>query len=139
MNFRNNIYLDVDGVILTKGVMPALHLDKFLRHILSKYSVFWLTPRCHGDTKNVVRYVSQFFPPETLGLLKKIKPTSFDLDKTEAIDFSKKFFWLDCELFVSEANTLSARGKYNSWIEMNLMQNPDQLLNLVNGKLSYHK
>lgn len=67
-------------------------------------------------------------------LLKKIKPTSFLLDKTEAIDFSKRFFWLDNELFVSEANTLKRHGDYDCWIEVDLMKNPNQLLDLMTSK-----
>jgi len=43
---KKNLYIDIDGVILTKGVIPALHLEKFLNYILKKYSVFWLSSRC---------------------------------------------------------------------------------------------
>lgn len=132
---RQNIYIDVDGVILTRGVVPALHLDKFLRYILTNYSVFWLTSRCHGDSKGIIKYLSQFLLPETVAMLKAIKPTSFALDKTEAIDFSRRFFWLDDELFASEKNTLRKHDNYDSWIQVNLMENPDQLLHLIRSKL----
>jgi len=131
---RENIYLDIDGVILTRGVMPALHLDKFLRYILDKYSVFWLTSRCQGESKNVIKYLSQFLFPETVYLLKKIKSTDFRLDKTEAIDFTKRFFWLDDDLFTSEKNTLREHNQYDSWIEVNLIENPNQLLDLISSK-----
>ena len=86
---RENIYLDIDGVILTRGVLPAQHLDKFLKYILGNYSVFWLTSRYHGETKKIIGYLSQFLTPEIISLLGQIKPTSFDLDKTEAIDFAR--------------------------------------------------
>ncbi len=131
-----NIYIDVDGVILTRGVTPALHLDKFLKHILKNYSVFWLTSRCNGDSSAIVKYLSQFLLPETIALLEEFKPTSFALDKTEAIDFNKRFFWLDDELFDSEKNTLRKHDNYDCWIEVNLMKNPDQLLYLINHNLS---
>lgn len=130
-----NIYIDVDGVILTRGVAPALHLDKFLRYILSNYSVFWLTSRCRGDSRGIIKYLSQFLLPETVALLEKIKPTSFQLDKTEAIDFNKRFFLLDDELFASEVNTLRKHDNYDSWVQVNLMKNPDQLLHLINHRL----
>lgn len=64
-----------------------------------------------------------------------IKPTSFQLDKTEAIDFSRTFFWLDDELFDSEKNTLRQHQKYDSWIEINLKKNPNQLLDLTRKAL----
>ena len=137
-NAVKNIYIDIDGVILTRGGIPAQHLDKFLKYILKKYSVFWLTSRCHGDGEYVVEYLSQFLLPDTIALIKTIKPTIFELDKTEAIDFGKSFFWLDDELFASEKNILDKHDKYNSWIKMNLVENPDQLLHLMNHKLAYN-
>lgn len=129
-----NIYIDIDGVILTKGGVPALHLNKFLEHVLKKYSVYWLTTRCRGDSNYTVNYLSQFLSEETISLIKKIRPTSFQLDKTEAIDFDKRFFWLDDELFASEKNMLKKNDNYDSWIEIDLIKNPDQLLNLLNSK-----
>ena len=132
---KKNIYLDIDGVILTRGGTPAFHLEKVLKHMLDNYSVYWLTSRCHGDSTYTVDYLSKFVPAEIVPLLKKIKPTNFSLDKTEAIDFNSEFYWLDDELFDSEKNTLRNRGKYNSWIEINLISNPDQLRDLVHSKL----
>ncbi len=63
-------------------------------------------------------------------------PTSFIIDKTEAIDFNKRFFWLDDEIFASEENALKQRDKYDSWIEVNLIKNPNQLNYLIYHKLS---
>ena len=133
---RKNIYIDIDGVILTKGVLPAPHLDKFLRFILNNYSVFWLTSRYQGKPKEIIKYLSKFLAPETLLLVCQIKTTSFRLDKTEAIDFSKAFFWLDNELFDSEKNTLKEHNNFDSWIEVNLIQTPNQLESLMTNKLS---
>ena len=133
---NKNVYIDIDGVILTKGVVPALHLDKFLKYVLGKYSVFWLTSRCHGDSKYTLSYLSKFFPEETVNLVKQIKPTNFLVDKTEAIDFDKRFFWLDNEIFESEKTTLIKNGKYDSWIEVNLIKDPNQLLHLIRNRLN---
>ena len=133
---KKNVYIDIDGVILTKGVVPALHLDKFLKYVLDKYSVFWLTSRCHGDCKYTLSYLSKFFPEETVNLFRQIKPTNFQVDKTEAIDFNKRFFWLDNEIFESEKTTLIKNGKYDSWIEVNLIKDPNQLLHLMRNKLN---
>lgn len=132
---KKNVYIDIDGVILTKGVVPAQHLDKFLKYVLSKYSVFWLTSRCHGDSKYTLSYLSKFFPEETINLFKQIRPTNFLVDKTEAIDFNKRFFWLDNEIFESEKTTLIKNGKFDSWIEVNLIKEPNQLLHLIRNRL----
>ena len=130
-----NIYLDIDGVILTLGGKPAQHLARFLTYILRNYRVFWLTSRCSGDSKYTVNYLAQFMPEDVKPLLAKINPTNFQLDKTEAIDFGREFFWLDDDLFDSEKKTLINHNKFNSWIEVNLIKNPDQLLHLINNKL----
>ena len=130
-----NIYLGIDGVILTRGVIPALHLDKFLKHIIAHFNVSWLSSRCRGSSEMTEKYLSQFLETDTISLIKTIKPTSYSLDKTEAIDFYKNFFWLDRELFDSEKNTLKEHNDYDSWIEINLIKNPDQLLHLISHKL----
>lgn len=131
-----NIYLGIDGVILTRGVTPALHLDKFLKHITSHFNVSWLSSRCRGSSDVTKKYLSQFLNTDTITLTQSIKPTSYSLDKTEAIDFNKNFYWLDSELFASEKNTLRAHDDYDCWIELNLIENPDQLLQIIHSKLS---
>lgn len=132
---KQNIYLDIDGVILTRGVLPAMHLNKFLSYILNNYSVFWLTSKYNGNTKQIINYLTKFLEPETIFLLAQVKPTQFDLDKTEAIDFSKNFYLLDDDLFDSEVNALKAHEALDSWIKLDLMSNPDQLLDLLKSKI----
>ena len=134
-----NIYLGIDGVILTRGVLPALHLDKFLKYITAHFNVAWLSSRCRGNSILTEKYLSQFLEPNTIDLTRPIKPTNFSLDKTEAIDFSREFFWLDGPLFDSEKNTLKDHNSLNSWIEFDLINNPDQLLQLIHSKLSLKK
>jgi len=75
-------------------------------------------------------------PEETVNLFRQIKPTNFQVDKTEAIDFNKRFFWLDNEIFESEKTTLIKNGKYDSWIEVNLIKDPNQLLHLIRNRLN---
>lgn len=133
-DFTENIYVDIDGVILTRGGQPALHLDAFLGRVLKKYKVFWLTTRCHGNNNYTVKYLSNFLSPKTIPLIKKIRPTSFQIDKTEAIDFDKNFYWLDNELFNSEKSILRKKNKYDSWIEVDLLKNPNQLAHLLTDK-----
>lgn len=136
---KRNLYLGIDGVILTKGILPALYLDDFLKFLLKNFSVSWLSSRCRGSSENTVKYLSQFLSPATLALVKKIKPTNFSLDRTEAINFNKDFFWLDGGLFDSEINTLKEHKKFNSWIELDLIKSPNQLLFLINNKLVFRK
>lgn len=130
------MYIEIDGVILTRGVTPAAHLDIFLSYILKNYSVSWLSSWCRGNSQSTVRYLSQFLSAECVALVKKIKPTTFRLDKTEAINFNRNFFWLDDELFASEEQALRNHNRLDSWIKIDLIKNPDQLLHLVNNKIN---
>lgn len=132
---KQNLYLGIDGVIITKGVQPALYLDTFLKYALSNFSVSWLSTRCKGNSEETTKYLSQFLLPNTIDLARHIKPTHFHLDKTEAIDFKNDFFWLDSQLFDSEMRTLKENFRYSSWIELDLIKNPKQLLKLTNSKL----
>lgn len=135
MTHKRNLYLGIDGVILTRGIVPALHLNRFLKYVLNLYTVSWLSSRCHGDSKATIRYLSQFLPKDTLALLNQIQPTAYRLDKTEAINMREEFFWIEPELFDSEKNTLKEYGKLASWIKLDLIKSPNQLLNLTNSKL----
>ena len=53
-----NIYLDIDGVIITNNFQPAEHLGEFLKYILEKHKVYWLTTHCKGDSSGG-NYVSK--------------------------------------------------------------------------------
>lgn len=129
------MYLGIDGVILTKGVVPALHLNRFLEYVLNLYTVSWLSSRCRGNSKDTARYLSKFLSKDTILLTNKILPTTFRLDKTEAIDFSKDFFWVEPELFDSEKNALKKHNRLTSWIKLDLIKSPNQLMNLTNSRL----
>ena len=137
-NPARNIYIDIEGVVLTRGGVPAAHLKLFLTYILKNYNVFWLTSRCSGDIKYTLEYLSKFIPPEIIPLLSKIRPTSFNIDKTEAINFDEEFYWLDDEIFTSERKMLDKHNRLDSWIEIDLMKNPNQLINLTHNKLYYN-
>lgn len=63
--------------------------------------------------------------------MKMIKPTSWDLAKTRAIDFSKPFLWFDDDLFHDEKQALIEHGVLDNWIEIDLSKNPDQLRNFI--------
>src|SRR3989344_5629859 len=112
-----DIYLGIDGVILTKGVTPALHLNIFLENIVRRFNVSWLSSRCRGSREIVEKYLSQFLEPSTIALTRAIKPTMFDLEK----------------------NILKKHNTFSSWIELDLIKSPNQLEDLTNSKLLFSK
>src|SRR3972149_467890 len=126
-----NIYLDIDGVILANDIQEAKHSKEFIKYLTDNHNVYWLTTHCKGDAEYTVNFVRRYFDPETIELLKKIKPTNWDTLKTEAIDFDKPFLWFDDQLFDSEKDELDCRNLLDSWIEIDLSKNVDQLKDLI--------
>jgi len=126
-----NIYLDVDGVILSKhGLLPSKHLKTFLKYVTDNHDVYWLTSHCKGDSEYTVNYLSRFFNQEIIELLKIIKPTNWQKNKTEAINFKEDFLWLDDYVFDSDLEVLKRNNKLDSWVKIDLEKNPYQLLDV---------
>jgi hypothetical protein len=71
------LYLDVDGVVLTKRGEPALHLVDFLRFVTKHFDCYWLTSHCQGDASRVIDDLTGIVPDEALPYLVTIKPTSW--------------------------------------------------------------
>ena len=122
-----NIYLDIDGVLLANDLHKANHSDDFIKHIVCKYPVYWLTTHCKCDSIHTVRFLERFFDENTIKLMKFIQPTNWDLLKTEAIDFYKPFLWFDDDLFKEEREILVQHNCLNSWVEINLAKYENQL------------
>lgn len=126
-----NIYLDIDGVLVGRGRVPALHLKDFLTSCVDNHAVYWLTTHCKGDAGTAVTYLEQIFDKETLEMTKKIKPTTWSYSKTEGIDFSKSFLWFDDYIFEYEKKQLRKNDCFGSWIHVDLVNNPNHLKDLL--------
>jgi hypothetical protein len=128
-----NIYLDIDGVLLANDLNPASHASEFLKVVLERYpdSTYWLTTHCQGDPDTPIQHIGHLFDDETVALMRKIKPTTWDLAKTRAIDFSQPFLWFDDDIFHEEKETLLKHEALDSWIEVDLRKDPNQLKNFV--------
>lgn len=129
-----NIYLDIDGVLLANDLNPANGAAEFLECILTKYpdSTYWLTTHCQGDATVSVRHIGHLFDEKTVELLKKIKPTTWDMSKTRAIDFTQPFLWFDDDLFVDERRELIEHDALDNWIEVDLRKDVNMLHRLLN-------
>lgn len=126
-----NIYLDIDGVLVGRGRVPAHHLKEFLTSCLANHSVYWLTTHCKGDTETAIAYLEQILDKEMLELAKKIKPTNWSHSKTEGIDFSQPFIWFDDYIFEFEKEQLRINHCFGSWIRVDLVNNPEHLKELL--------
>ena len=124
-----NIYLDVDGVLLDNG-KPASFVSSFLEHIFEKYpdTTYWLTTRCNGDANEVLRQIQSLFDGDTQQLLEMIKPTSWPIVKTQAIDFSQPFLWYDDHLGWADKQALESNNALSSLRRIDLEAQPSQLV-----------
>lgn len=125
------IHLDVDGVLLTKHGEPAEGVADFLRYMVENHTVYWATTHCKGDTAPVVAYLERKLTAELRGLIRQVRPTAWDVLKTDAIDFSQDFLWFDDTLFESEKAVLERHGCLEKQILVDLRKDPKQLLNWV--------
>jgi hypothetical protein len=128
-----NIYLDIDGVLLANDLTPANYSKEFLATVLERYpyTTYWLTTHCDGDASVPIQHIGHLFDDETVELMKKIKPTSWQTAKTRSIDFEKPFLWFDDDLFYEEKESLKKHGVLDNWIEVDLAKNPNQLAEFV--------
>lgn len=126
-----NIYLDIDGVILANELQPAKYAKEFLKFITDNYEVYWLTTHCKGDAEYTVNFLHRFFDLETIGYLKKIRPTNWKTNKTEAVDFSCPFLWLDDFILKDEEKILVKNNALHNWVEVDLEKNIEQLKDIV--------
>lgn len=130
-----NIYLDIDGVLLANELNPAKYSDEFIKFVLTKYpdSTYWLTTHCRQKENYTLQLLSRFFNGETLELIKKIKPTEWNILKTDAIDFSKPFLWFDDDLYEGERRELIKHNVLDNWIEVDLKKNENILGTFLAG------
>ncbi len=125
------LYLDIDGV-LVQGGQATVGIVEFLRYATENFDCYWLTTHCHGDAKPVFLYLVSRVPTEALSYIEQIKPTIWGGWKTEAIDFGAPFHWLDDNLFAPERQALLTHNVLDSFILIDLVSRPNQLLDVVN-------
>ena len=94
------IYLDIDGVLLTRDHKIPEYAEEFISYLISHHEVFWLTTHCRGGVNGAIKYLSQFYSGTILAGLKQVIHTDWMDVKTEAIDFNSEFIWLEDFPFV---------------------------------------
>ncbi len=123
----NKLYLDIDGVLLSKDGTAAEGLVEFLSFVTSTFECYWLTTHCDGDSDQVFLYLVGRVPAEALSSIERVKPTRFGTLKTEGIDFTGPFYWLDDTVFESEQAVLRVNGAEESFLHVDINQDPQAL------------
>ena len=128
-----NIYLDIDGVLLANEKSAANYADEFLQAVLAAYpdSTYWLTTHNWRGENRTKEVLAPHLKPETVPLLDKIKPTVWNEMKTDGINFSEKFIWIDDDLWEDELKVLEEHDVTDNFILIDLNKNPDQLKDIA--------
>ncbi len=126
-----NIYLDIDGVLLTRDKTPALHVTEFLKLATKKHACYWATTHCNGDANTATRYLADILSSEALSYCQKIKATEWSHKKVEIMDLSSDFLWFEDAPFEFEKEVLSQHGKLDSLVLVDLINNPNHLSELI--------
>ncbi|MDO8663434.1 MAG: hypothetical protein Q7K28_01160 [Candidatus Wildermuthbacteria bacterium] len=132
---ETNIYLDIDGVLIANERNQARYASEFLSYVLEHFpnTTYWLTTHCKGDAMTPIEHIGHLFDPKIVELMKKIKPTNWDVSKTDGIDFSKPFLWFDDDCYDFEREVLLKHGVLDNWIEIDLRKDEHQLQKFINS------
>lgn len=124
-----NIYLDIDGVLLANTTNAAHGADHFLQYILKRWpdTTHWLTTHQWQNEDTTRLVLAPVLSRETLSLLERIKPTSWNNLKTEGINFSRPFLWFDDDVMPDEYQILEHHNCIDSLRHINLSRDPYQL------------
>ena len=118
-----DIYLDIDGVLVGTQ-SPKEDVAELLHWIMinNPDNTYWLTTHCQRGSNRCSEYLKMnHFPDHIVEAVSYlIKPTDWDVLKTEAIDFTKEFVWLEddplqieIEVLKEKANKLMIMDKHN--------------------------
>ena len=124
------LYLDIDGVLLTKRLTkPADNVAQFIEYLTENFECFWLTTHCKGTERTALQYLKQFLEARVMEQLESVKPTMWTTMKTEALDLTSDFYWLDDNPFQMEIEFLRLHEKLDRLILVDL-NNKDELLKI---------
>lgn len=128
-----NVYLDIDGVLLVNENNAANYADEFLQAVLAAHpdSTYWLTTHNWRGENRTKEVLAPHLKPETVPLLDKIKPSVWNEMKTDGINFSEKFIWLDDDLWQDELKVLEQHNATDNFILIDLQKNPNQLKDIA--------
>lgn len=115
------LYIDIDDVLLKpRDPHPADYAEECISYIVEHLDCYWLTTHCKGDTTPTIEYLSEYFTDIVIEKLKFIKPTMWGALKTDAIEFSSEFIWLDDYIMNAELSVLKENDCIDSVYKVDL-------------------
>ncbi len=132
MNER--IYIDVDGTLRDgRGLFPTA--KAFILRAVQAFDCYWLTTHCHGSIEGVLAYLRPIVDDETFQALQQIKPTNWDVFKTEALSPTEPWTWLDDAPLATELQWLKDNGREADWIKVDTKADSQALADLADSLL----
>jgi len=131
-----NIYLDIDGTMIREDRwdMQDLGADGLAEFIIAlrPHTTYWLTTHCRdGNPERAREIMKRYVPVELHSEIDRIKPTTWDMMKTEGIDWSQDFIWFDNDISAFEWERIEQGSENQQAIEVNLKVNPKQLIEIA--------
>ena len=114
------IYLDIDGVLLTRDHKIPEYGEEFIQYLINHHECYWLTTHCRGGENKGIEYLSQYYSGTTLVELEQVVQTDWMDLKTEALDFNSEFIWLDDYPFEAEKKVLNKYNRIDALIVVDL-------------------
>jgi hypothetical protein len=128
---QTRVFLDIDGVLLGKKngrVVLAKGADEFLRFVTSHFDCYWLTTHCQGDATTAVNWLKPYVSKKLIEVIKQIKPTAFNVLKTDALPKDGNFFWIEDQPLASELIYLEKNSLLPCLIRVDTYRNKEDLV-----------
>ena len=122
-----DVYLDSEGVIFDKN-KPANYAREFLKYIVPNFNTYWMVK---NPQKTNIENLQLRFEPEIQLLLNRIKPTSWEVFRTEAIDLNRPFLWFGQSLNEPEREILDDYGLARNWVEVDFKKDENRLADFL--------
>ncbi len=114
------LYLDIDGVLLGRNEGGEIALIPQIAEILAftreRFDCYWLSTHSNHGIEGVLSYLGPFFPGSKIKQIDHVKAIPWKTLKTEAIDFSRPFLWIDDSPLACELDILRQYGCYDNWL-----------------------
>lgn len=110
-------YIDIDGVLLRNGRGGPELIPRFSRiigYLKKNFDCYWLTTHVRSGvgSAGAINKLAPFWNKARVdtGILDSIHPADWQTLKTEAIDFTQPFLWLEDSPLIAECRICEEKG-----------------------------
>ena len=132
------LFLDIDGVLLTKRGSLAEGAEAFLLWAVENHKPYWISTRTRDGThRGALRAFHGKLDPQTI---QTVRPARWDTLKTEALPLgSRNWVWIDDEILHTEQAILIAGGALDRFVQVNIDKDPCALIELPKMSIFFNE